>query len=69
MELLVAEMNRKMGFRVMLNEHEILEKDGEKIGLVGVENWGFSEENWRLRPEVTTRSLLTEWKTFRSISC
>lgn len=42
----VAEMNRKMGFRVMLNEHEILERDGEKIGLVGVENWGFSEENW-----------------------
>ncbi len=42
----VAEINRKMGFSVMLNEHEILEKDGEKIGLVGVENWGFSEENW-----------------------
>ena len=42
----VAEINRKMGFKVLLNEHDILEKDGQKIGLVGVENWGFSEENW-----------------------
>ena len=42
----VADINRKMGFNVLLNQHEILEKDGEKIGLVGVENWGFSEENW-----------------------
>lgn len=30
----------KMGFKLMLNEHHILEKDGEKIALVGVENWG-----------------------------
>jgi hypothetical protein len=42
----VAEINRRMGFKILLNEHEILEKNGEKIGLVGVENWGFSEQNW-----------------------
>ncbi|MFT4526183.1 MAG: putative MPP superfamily phosphohydrolase [Bacteroidia bacterium] len=42
----VAEINRKMGFQVMLNEHTILEHEGEKIGLVGVENWGYSEKNW-----------------------
>ena len=42
----VAEINRKMGLDVLLNEHRILEKDGEKIGLVGVENWGYSEQNW-----------------------
>ncbi|MBL4623728.1 MAG: metallophosphoesterase [Flavobacteriales bacterium] len=42
----VAQINKRMGFKVLLNEHDILEKDGEKIGLVGVENWGFSEENW-----------------------
>ncbi len=42
----VAEINKRMGFKILLNEHDILEKDGEKIGLVGVENWGFSEENW-----------------------
>ncbi|MCB9233722.1 MAG: metallophosphoesterase [Bacteroidia bacterium] len=42
----VAEINRKMGFKMLMNEHTILERNGEKIGLVGVENWGFSEQNW-----------------------
>ncbi|MBL4586016.1 MAG: metallophosphoesterase [Flavobacteriales bacterium] len=42
----VAEIIRKMDFKMLMNEHDILEKDGEKIGLVGVENWGWSEENW-----------------------
>lgn len=44
--LRVAEIMERMDFRILLNEHDILEKDGEKIGLVGVENWGWSEENW-----------------------
>ena len=42
----VIEMNRRMDFTVLANAHEILEKDGEKIGLVGVENWGYSKQNW-----------------------
>ncbi|PCJ65281.1 MAG: phosphoesterase [Bacteroidetes bacterium] len=42
----VADINEKMGFKMLLNQHEILEKDGDKIGLVGVENWGYSKENW-----------------------
>ena len=42
----VAKICREMEFNVLLNDHDILEKDGEKIGLVGVENWGFSEEGW-----------------------
>lgn len=32
--------HEKMGFKLMLNEHQILEKDGQKIALIGVENWG-----------------------------
>ena len=28
------------GFRLLLNEHVEIEKDGEKIALLGVENWG-----------------------------
>ena len=28
------------GFRLLLNEHVILEKDGQRIALVGLENWG-----------------------------
>ena len=42
----VARVNEQMGFNVLLNEHTILENEGEKIGLVGVENWGYSKENW-----------------------
>lgn len=42
----VIEMNERMGFKVLANSHDILEKNGEKIALVGVENWGYSEQNW-----------------------
>jgi predicted MPP superfamily phosphohydrolase len=42
----VIELNERMGFKVLANSHEILEHNGEKIGLVGVENWGFSEQKW-----------------------
>ncbi|MFT5167270.1 MAG: putative MPP superfamily phosphohydrolase [Saprospiraceae bacterium] len=42
----VVEITKRMGFKVLLNEHQIIERQGEKIGLVGVENWGFSEQNW-----------------------
>jgi predicted MPP superfamily phosphohydrolase len=30
----------QIGFELLLNEHTFIEKDGEKIALVGVENWG-----------------------------
>ncbi len=30
----------QIGFDLMLNEHKVIEKDGQKIALVGVENWG-----------------------------
>jgi len=36
----------KMDLEPLLNEHRILEKSGQKIGLVGVENWGYSPQNW-----------------------
>ena len=42
----VAEVLDQMGFKVLLNQHEIIEKAGERIGLVGVENWGYSEAGW-----------------------
>jgi predicted MPP superfamily phosphohydrolase len=29
-----------MGWRLLLNEHVALEKDGASIGLIGIENWG-----------------------------
>ncbi|NNK81187.1 MAG: metallophosphoesterase [Flavobacteriales bacterium] len=42
----VLEILREMDFDVLANDSRILESQGEKIGLVGVENWGFSEQNW-----------------------
>lgn len=32
--------HQKLGWRLLLNENELLEKDGAQIAVVGVENWG-----------------------------
>ncbi len=36
----LIEWQRKIGFQVLQNSHRYLEREGQKIGLVGVENWG-----------------------------
>ncbi len=36
----IKEIHPKIGFDLLLNENRYLEKDGEKIALIGVENWG-----------------------------
>jgi predicted MPP superfamily phosphohydrolase len=33
-------IHREMGFRLLLDEHEVLERGGARIGLLGVQNWG-----------------------------
>jgi len=33
-------IQKQMGWRLLLNEHVALERNGEKIGLLGIENWG-----------------------------
>ncbi|WP_088340445.1 metallophosphoesterase [Robiginitalea sediminis] len=33
-------MQREMGFDLLLNEHRYLEREGARIALIGVENWG-----------------------------
>jgi len=33
-------IHKEMGWELLRNEHRIIERNGEKIGLVGVENWG-----------------------------
>jgi hypothetical protein len=37
---LMFEIHEKAGWKLMMNEHLQLEKDGAKINLLGVENWG-----------------------------
>jgi len=36
----VKDIQPKIGFDLLLNENRYIEKDGQKIALVGVENWG-----------------------------
>jgi uncharacterized protein len=36
----LKEIQKEMGFDLLLNEHRYFEKDGQKIALVGIENWG-----------------------------
>lgn len=36
----IKAIHPKIGFDLLLNEHRIIEKNGAKIALVGVENWG-----------------------------
>lgn len=33
-------VHKKLGYDLLLNEHRFLELDGEKIAIIGVENWG-----------------------------
>ena len=37
---LLKRYHAQMGFKLMLNDTHIFEKDGQKIALLGVENWG-----------------------------
>lgn len=36
----LIKLQEEIGFQVLLNESKFLEKDGDRIALVGVENWG-----------------------------
>lgn len=36
----IKDLHRQIGFNLMLNENIRLEKDGQHIALIGVENWG-----------------------------
>lgn len=36
----VKDVHADMGWNLLLNEHDYIEKDGERIAVVGVENWG-----------------------------
>ena len=33
-------VHSKMGWRLLMNEHAVLEKNGDQIALLGIENWG-----------------------------
>jgi predicted MPP superfamily phosphohydrolase len=35
----LAKIHKELGWKLMMNEHVILEKDGQEIALIGIENW------------------------------
>ena len=39
-KLSIKDVHQKIGFDLLLNENRSIEKDGEKLYIVGVENWG-----------------------------
>jgi predicted MPP superfamily phosphohydrolase len=36
----LKDVHKKAGWRLLMNEHVPIEKDGQKIALIGIENWG-----------------------------
>lgn len=36
----LKEIHAEMGWRLLMNEHVVLEKDGHQIAILGIENWG-----------------------------
>jgi len=35
----LAKVHQELGWRLLMNEHVVLEKNGEEIALIGIENW------------------------------
>ena len=35
----LKEVHAKLGWRLLMNEHVVIEKDGEQLALLGIENW------------------------------
>ncbi len=35
----LAEVHKQLGWKLMMNEHVVLKKDGDEIALLGIENW------------------------------
>lgn len=39
----LKDVHKKMGWQLLLNEHHIIEKEGHKMAIIGVENWSAKE--------------------------
>lgn len=38
--LAMHKVHSDLGWKLLLNEHQVIEKDGEKLAIIGIENWG-----------------------------
>lgn len=39
---LMMDVQKKMDFELLMNEHRIIERNGKKLAIIGIENWGGS---------------------------
>lgn len=39
----ITDIHHKMGWDLLLNENRVVERNGQKIGIIGIENWGSSK--------------------------
>lgn len=58
----IKKLYGQIGFTLLLNEHTFIEKDGDKIALVGVENWG---RNFKQAGDLTKASKQLTKKDFK----
>jgi predicted MPP superfamily phosphohydrolase len=63
----LVDAHRLLGYRLLMNEHEMVEVDGERIAILGIENWGAGRfakygrlgDAYRGTDEVPTKLLLS----------
>lgn len=58
----IKNIHSKIGFELLLNESRFIEKDNQKLALVGVENWG---KGWKQTGDLKKASSLLEQKDFK----
>ncbi|GAA3508912.1 metallophosphoesterase [Aquimarina addita] len=58
----IKEVHSKINFDLLLNEHVFIEKDGERIALIGVENWG---HNFKKAGDLNKASQSVDKKDFK----
>jgi hypothetical protein len=58
----LKKVHSDMGWRLLMNEHVVLEKDGAEIALLGIENWSNKARSpntagwtWLIQERINTR--------------
>jgi predicted MPP superfamily phosphohydrolase len=58
----VKDVHKKIGFELLLNESRFIEKDNQKLALLGVENWG---KGWKQAGDLNKASELVTQNDFK----
>lgn len=58
----IKDIHHKIDFNLLLNEHQFIEKDGQRLALIGVENWG---HNFKKAGDLAKASEATQKEDFK----